>query len=62
MFISKNGRFRQETNADQRHGSFSAHIQLVLAEPNQNPHFGRKNKNYPASVFTETNVSKQGLE
>ncbi len=30
MLISENKHFRQEVNADQRHGSFSAHFQLVL--------------------------------
>jgi hypothetical protein len=37
--ISENDRFRNEINADQRHGSFSAHFRLVLDRTKPIPSF-----------------------
>jgi hypothetical protein len=42
MLISENERFGQEINADQRHGSFSAHFQLVLDRTKPKRSFWRR--------------------
>ncbi len=42
MLICENVGFRQEINADQRHGSFSAHFQLVLDRTKQKRSFWRR--------------------
>jgi hypothetical protein len=60
MLISENQRFRQEINADQRHGSFSAHFSLVLDHTKLIRSFWQRKLKLPLrTVFSENKLVRE---